>query len=137
MVVPAVKFPAAFIAGYGPADGFYALDDHGTTRADVGVVTLHFPALEGEIVKWFFPWDTEVCAGGLPFWAVWIDATAAAALVGDEVGKLVLERTPNFLWLAVFELGIELDGAIWPPRSSGSGLHSGVPAHAHFASELG
>ena len=135
-VAAVVEFAAAVITGNGALDGFYAVDGGKTIGADVGVLALHLTALERQVVKGLLTGDAEVGAGALPLRAVGLDAAAATALVGDEVGKLVLEGAPEFLGLAFLEFRIKLDRSIRPPRTAGGGLHPRVPRNANFPREL-
>ena len=122
-----VEFLAAWITGDGSFDRADAVNDREAVRALVGVVALHGAPFEGEIVKRLLAWDAEIIASGLPLDAMRVDAAAAMALVSDEVSELVLEGAPELFGLAVFEFGIEFDGAIWPPRPASGRLHPWVP----------
>lgn len=85
------------------------------------------PAFERQGVVGAFPWYAEFRAGRLPLRAVGIDAPPAAALVGDEVCKLVLERPPGLLVRDLADLGVQLDAAVRPPCAAGGGAHPRVP----------
>lgn len=56
---------------------------------------------------------------GFPLCSVGGDTFPPAALVGEEVGELVLERAPDFFIGEVFKLRIQLNGAGWPPCTAG------------------
>lgn len=131
-----VELPATFVASDGALDGAHAVDHGEAVRADVGVVALHLAALEGKCVVRAFPGDAEVGAGKLPFGTVRVDAAAAAALVGDEVGEFVFERAPEFLGVEVAEFRVQLDGAVRPPCAAGGGAHARVPRDSHLAGEF-
>ena len=65
-VAAVVELAAAVITGDGALDRFDAVDGGKTIRADIGVFTLHFAALEGQIVERLLTGDAEVRAGTLP-----------------------------------------------------------------------
>jgi len=90
MIKARIELAAAIITSHCPADGFDAMDGGKTVRADVGVIPFHFAPFEREVVERFFTRDSKVRAGSLPLGPMRIDPAAAAALVSDEVGKLVL-----------------------------------------------
>lgn len=101
VVGTAVEFAAAIVAGDRALDRADAVNDAEAIRANVRMVALHATTLEGQRVERFLAMDAELGAGGLPFIAVRIDVPTTAALIGDEVGELVLERAPKFFGLAV------------------------------------
>ena len=71
--------------------------------------------------------DTQFGTGGLPFRAMGLGVTPSSSLIGDEVGEFVFEGAPEFFWGQGFEFGIELDGAVGPPGTTGCRLHPGIP----------
>lgn len=105
-------------------------------RAGISVVAFHPTALERQVVIRQLSGDAEIGTSGLPLGAMRIDAAATTAFIGDEVGKFVLQRAPNFLRLAFLELRIELDGAVWPPCTAGSRPHSRIPRDPDLTSEF-
>lgn len=94
MISTVVEFPTAFVTGDGAFDRFHAMDDGETVRANVGVVALHFTALEGQCVIRLLTGDAKIHAGCLPFGSVGINPAAATTLVSDEMGELVLQGPP-------------------------------------------
>ena len=95
-----VKFPAALIARDCALDRLHPVDRGETIRADISMVALHPPALEGQVVKRLLARDAQIVARHLPLHAMRIDPAAAAALVSDEVRELMFQRAPEFLRLA-------------------------------------
>lgn len=123
MVGALVEFTAAIVAGHGAFDRLHPVNDGETIRADVSVVPFHFAAFEGQRVERLLAGNSEVHASSLPLGAMRIDAAAATPFVGDEMREFVLQCAPEFLRLAVSQLGIEFDGAVRPPRATGCRLH--------------
>jgi len=131
-----IELPAAIVAGHSAADRLHTVDHSEAVGANVSMVSLHFTPLEWQRVKGLFSSNPKVRTGCLPLWAVRIYLAAAAALVGHQVGKFVFQGAPELIRLAVFELWIQLDGAVRPPRPPGGGLHPGIPRNANFAGQL-
>lgn len=100
------------------------------------MISLQTAAFEGKGMVGALAGYPELGTRGAPLMTVRLDPPATAALVCNEVRELVLERSPNLIWLALVELGIELDAAVRPPSAARGGAHSRVPKNSHFASQF-
>ena len=127
MVGTVVEFSATGVAGDHAADGFDAVQAGQTIRANVGVVAFHPSAFEGQRVIRMLSGDAQFGASGLPFGAMGLGVSAPGPLIGDEVGEFVFEGSPQFFWRQGFEFGVELDGAVGPPRTTRCRLHPRIP----------
>ena len=97
MVLAAVELPAAWVACDRAAKRPDPAGDDEAARAGVGMVPFHLPAFQGQGMGYLLAGDADFRAGGTPLRAVGGDAAPAAALVGAEVGELMLERPPDLL----------------------------------------
>ncbi len=122
-----VELFAAGVAGEGFVDGADAFDDGEAGGADVVVFAFEFAAFERERVAGVFAGDAEFRAGDLPFRAVGVDFSFAAAFVGEEVCEFVFEGSPDGVFGDVLEFRVELDEAGGPPGAASGGSHAGVP----------
>lgn len=97
VVLAAVELLAAWVACDRAAKRPDAGGDDEAGRAGVGMLPFHLPAFQGQGMGRGLAGDADLRAGGTPLRAVGGDAAPAAALVGDEVGELMLERPPDLL----------------------------------------
>jgi hypothetical protein len=98
----------------------------------VDVFALHPARFKGQTVADFFTGDAQIATRQLPFRAVGLDPSAAAAFVSNEVGKFVLQSTPDFVGIAVLEFRIELNSPVRPPRTARRRPHPWIPRDADF-----
>ncbi len=133
VVNAAIVFSAAFVTSDSALDGFHAEHRRRAMRTGIGVIPLHAASLERQRVERLLVRYAEIGACIAPLATVWIDPTASAALVGDEVCELVFQSTPCFIGCALVKFGIELDAAVWPPSAASGRAHAWIPKNAHLS----
>ncbi len=136
MIDAVIELFATGVAGEVFFDRADPFDDAEAGWADVGVFSFETSAFEWERVACVFAGDAEFGAGVLPFGAVRVDFTSAAAFVCQEVSEFVFECAPDIVFGNVLEFWVHLNKAGGPPCAASGGAHAGVPSDADFACQF-
>ncbi len=126
---------AAAQAGGSASEGTDAFEFGFAVGAEVDVFDGDLASWQGEVVAAGFIGETEVGTGALPLRAMGGDAAFTDAVLGNEVGQFVEERTFDLVGSEGLELGIEEnDGELWVGKAGGA-PHPGVPENAQAIGE--
>jgi len=126
---------AALEAGNGAAEWSDALVIAAALGAAVAVTDALAAAREGEIVAALFIDEAEIAACLTPFRAVGLDAPAAGAGAGDEVGELVAEGFVHFFDAELDQARVHSHETLGVIRLAGGGAKAWMPENLYALGE--
>jgi hypothetical protein len=106
MVFSSIVFAAAFDAGGRLAERLHARHNRRTLGAGVKKFARDAAAFEGELMAARFVGNPQVSTGLAPLLPMGLDATAADAVMGEQMGEFVAERALNLGGGNFHEFGI-------------------------------